>query len=312
MSSISVIIPAFNAELYISDSVNSVLHQTRKPAEVVVVDDASTDRTYESASAFGDPVKVIKLPRNSGVGNARNAGVKSSCGDYIAFLDADDILLPDHLTELGGLLDRWPEAGMAVPGIIEVNDIGELTGSKFIMDGDWTEKPVDLFAQAMRGEAIAITGNYMVRRDAFVRVGGFAEIEEWYMGRRVQAEDNDLFLRMSVNAKIIASSRASVLYRRHAAQSSVHVDQQWFMLFKYRTRLIEELSKDGRMQKLYKLGLDRLSMAWEKQLENLWAERKIELLRDFVRYGMRHKCLRPLTWHYLPRCMVASLGLTRS
>jgi glycosyltransferase involved in cell wall biosynthesis len=110
MPVISVIIPAYNAVKYLAEAIESALAQTRPAKEIIVVDDASTDRTVEIARSFGDRVTVLQNAVNSGPGHSRNVGVAASTGEYLAFLDADDKWLPEHLEDLAGLLDQWPEA----------------------------------------------------------------------------------------------------------------------------------------------------------------------------------------------------------
>ena len=86
MSSISVIIPAYNAEKYIGEAIESALNQTRPAAEIIVVDDGSTDGTAAVAEKFGSPVRLIRNPENLGVGASRNRGVQASRGEYVAYL----------------------------------------------------------------------------------------------------------------------------------------------------------------------------------------------------------------------------------
>ncbi len=93
---VSVVIPAFDAAEYIAEAIDSVLRQTRPVGEVIVVDDGSTDDTASVAEAFGDPVRVVRQDR-SGANPARNRGVRESAGEFIAFLDADDLWEPDKL-----------------------------------------------------------------------------------------------------------------------------------------------------------------------------------------------------------------------
>ena len=94
---ISVIIPTYNSQKYISSAVNSVLSQTYKAFELIIVDDGSTDNTGEIVASFDDRrIRYIRQ-NNSGVAVARNTGIKSSKGEYIAFLDADDIWERDKL-----------------------------------------------------------------------------------------------------------------------------------------------------------------------------------------------------------------------
>src|ERR1700674_1319895 len=95
-SLVSVVIPAFNAGQWLAETVNSVVEQTYRPIEVIVVDDGSTDGTGLVAQSFGNLVKYVRQ-LNGGVGAARNTGLRSSIGEYVAFVDADDLWLPDKL-----------------------------------------------------------------------------------------------------------------------------------------------------------------------------------------------------------------------
>ena len=97
---VSIIMPAYNAQEFLRDSVASVMAQTYKDWELLIVDDMSTDATLSLAQliASGDPrVQVIHLTVNGGVSNARNIGMEAALGQYLAFLDSDDLWLPDKL-----------------------------------------------------------------------------------------------------------------------------------------------------------------------------------------------------------------------
>src|ERR1035438_8408874 len=92
---ISVIIPAHNTEDYIGKAIESCLSQIYSPAEIIVVDDGSTDGTPAKAESFPSPVRVIRLPKNLGVSAARNRGAESARGDWLALVDSDDWVLPE-------------------------------------------------------------------------------------------------------------------------------------------------------------------------------------------------------------------------
>lgn len=102
---VSVVIPAFDAEATIGAAVSSVLWQTYRDFEVVVVNDGSRDATPAIASSFPEPVRVVDQ-ENAGVAAARNRGVAEAQGELIAFCDADDVLLPRHLEALVAVYDR--------------------------------------------------------------------------------------------------------------------------------------------------------------------------------------------------------------
>lgn len=112
MPKISVIIPLFNKGFIISETLNSVLVQTFIDFEVVIIDDGSTDNSFEVVSQFSD--KRIKLfqQKNKGAASARNVGIEKATGELIAFLDADDYWFPNHLEELYQLYIDFPNCGV--------------------------------------------------------------------------------------------------------------------------------------------------------------------------------------------------------
>lgn len=97
-SSITVIIPVYNAVPYLAEALESALSQTRPPDEVIVIDDGSTDDSAAVAQGFASPVKLVRQD-NLGAAAARNRGVELAQGDLLAFLDADDLWLPDKLAQ---------------------------------------------------------------------------------------------------------------------------------------------------------------------------------------------------------------------
>lgn len=104
---ISVIIPTFNCAHYLSEAINSVLAQTYPHLDIIVVDDGSTDDTQTVLSSFGDQLTGLSQ-NNQGIGGARNAGYARAHGEYIAYLDADDIYLPDKLSRQMACFEEDP------------------------------------------------------------------------------------------------------------------------------------------------------------------------------------------------------------
>lgn len=110
---VSVIIPAWNAGPYIGETVESVLRQTHRPWELIVVDDGSTDDTVERLAPYQDSLRLIRS-RHGGSAAARNAGLDAASGDYVAFLDADDLWHPTKLEVQLAVAGRHPESGLVV------------------------------------------------------------------------------------------------------------------------------------------------------------------------------------------------------
>jgi succinoglycan biosynthesis protein ExoO len=132
-SKVSVIIPAFNAETFIARAVRSALNQTEPPLEVIVADDASTDRTREVVGnliATDGRVRLIKLSTNSGPGAARNAAIQAAKGTWVALLDADDAYL-------GSRLETLVTIGNTYKADIVADNIGlfDVQAQKFVSNG---------------------------------------------------------------------------------------------------------------------------------------------------------------------------------
>ncbi len=131
---ISVIIPAYNAEKVISESIDSALGQTYGNIEIIVIDDCSTDGTYDLVSKLCDGDSRIKIQKNStncGVSETRNRGVRMAKGEYIAFLDSDDKWYPQKLEAQLELAEKYPDCPIFYTGVSYMNDAGEMYGYTF-------------------------------------------------------------------------------------------------------------------------------------------------------------------------------------
>ena len=124
---VSVIIPVHNYAGFIRRAVDSALAQTYRPVECVVVDDGSTDETPQVLAGYGERIRVIRTAQQ-GPATARNAGIRSSRGELIAFLDADDCWLPEKLARQVEALEREPSLGAVGCAVVFVNAAGEKTG----------------------------------------------------------------------------------------------------------------------------------------------------------------------------------------
>ena len=126
-SLVSVIVPSYNHGLYLPDAVDSVLNQTHSNVEVIVVDDGSTDNTREAAARYGDRVRY-EYQSNQGTAAARNAGLRLVSGDFVVFLDADDLLLPTMMEQSLKRFEAQPDAGVVHCGWIYAStDLSDLS-----------------------------------------------------------------------------------------------------------------------------------------------------------------------------------------
>jgi glycosyltransferase involved in cell wall biosynthesis len=190
---VSVIIPAYNRAHSVSRSIDSVLRQSYRPLEVIVVDDGSTDGTAESLAAFGDQISLIRQ-QNGGPSSARNAGVRQSKGSLIAFLDSDDTWEPQKLESqvrlmiLGG--NKVPccvcNARNIVNGAFNKTSFEIAEVDCKLKEGYWMN-PAELISTRF----LLFNQVVLIRRVAFERIGGFKECMRLL-------EDHDLAFRLSL------------------------------------------------------------------------------------------------------------------
>lgn len=128
MSKVSVIIPAYKVETYIGETVQSVLKQTHQDFEILIIDDGSPDRTADICHQLNDPRIQVIHQENKGVSRARNTGIHSATGEYIALLDGDDLWQPDKLEKHVKHLEESPDVGLSFSWSAFINEHGQPLG----------------------------------------------------------------------------------------------------------------------------------------------------------------------------------------
>ncbi len=243
---VSVVIPTYNCEPYVAQTIGSVLAQVHRPLEVIVVDDGSTDRTAAIAEAFGDPVRVIRQP-NRRVSAARNRGFEASSGEFVCFMDHDDHWFPWKLDRQVEAFAAHPDVGVVATNFMLWRQVeGRFPDPSTFDAGDEGDSSHDpefsgwVYHQFLL-DCWALTSTVMMRRTVFADSGGFDEALPF-------SEDWDLWLRLSREHRFMLLRRASTLYRQHAAQGNLVLRD-----VDYRTRLLEAAaqrwglaSRDGR------------------------------------------------------------------
>ena len=164
----SIIIPVYNCESYLGEAIESVLAQSYRPIEVIVVDDGSTDGSAGVARGFHLPELIYCHQPHGGASVARNRGAELAQGEYLAFLDSDDIWLPDKLSLQTAAFDRDPELDM-VFGLVSQFQSPESGANR-------TENMKDS-EKILRGYSVC---TMMIKRESFFRVGPFST--KWRVG----------------------------------------------------------------------------------------------------------------------------------
>jgi glycosyltransferase involved in cell wall biosynthesis len=221
---VSVIIPAFNAERYIRDTLESVLAQTYPDVEVIVVDDGSTDGTAACVRAYGDRVRYLHQENSGGCGSPRNAGMKAATGELYAFLDSDDLLAPDRLATEVDFLARNPEVGMIFSNYRDFQDNRVHDGSHFeecpLLSRRLGPPPtaVATVLDSAASTELLLTENFgssspMIRRAAAESVGGYDETLR-------ASEDYDFQYRVALRYPIAVIPQIGWYKRLHAGSMS--------------------------------------------------------------------------------------------
>jgi glycosyltransferase involved in cell wall biosynthesis len=207
MPEVSVIIPSYNCAKYLTEAVDSVLSQTFRDFEVLVVDDGSTDNTEAIASNYVEPVRYIRQ-QNSGVAEARNRGIKESRGRYVAFLDADDTWRRDKLEVQVKALSENPAYRACYTAFTVVSpNLIPLSVMRSCRRGTALE---DLLT---RGNVIGSICSVVCERSLFETTGGFDPSLS-------QCADWDMWVRMSALTEFLYLDIPLVTYRQHAANMS--------------------------------------------------------------------------------------------
>jgi glycosyltransferase involved in cell wall biosynthesis len=210
---ITVVIPTYNHARYLGEAIDSVLAQTATPAEIIVVDDGSTDRPEEVVALYPS-VRLIPQD-NRGLAAARNTGWRAGSSPFVAFLDADDRLRPNALEVGLAQLERHPSAAFNYAAYANV-----YWPSGRIGPVPFRPVPEDAFAAFLRVNPIGMHGAVLYRRECLESVGGFAE-------ELAASEDYELYLRLATRFPVTCCPEVVADYRQHHSNMS---RDQAFML----------------------------------------------------------------------------------
>ncbi len=204
---VSVIMPAFNSERYIAEAVESVLQQSYKNFELIIVNDGSTDRTDEILQKYSNGIHYIKQP-NLGVSAARNKGILASHGEYVSFLDSDDLWFKETIKLQHTFLTSHPEVGLVYGEMQLFDHTGPLSN-------DWVTservpRPEGYIFKDLILSCLFGLSTVMVRKDVLNNVGVFDP-------NLPAGEDYELWLRISSKYKIGYIPDRLMMYRRHPA-----------------------------------------------------------------------------------------------
>lgn len=244
---VSVIIPTFNCGNYISEAIDSVLKQSFKDFEIVIVDDGSTDNTKSVIDKYKErnyPIKYI-YQENKGPVYARNMGILKSSGEYIAFLDSDDVWMPDKLKVQMELFEGYNDVYFVY------GDICDYDGEKVYQRERINLKPSiraklsgRIFVPLFKREIHIPISTAVVKKECFEKVGLFDE-----KMNKMCSEDREMWLRITNKYKAHYIDEAMAYFRLRSESRSRHI----YEMLRGQMYVINKIAKKFRLPLKYKL-----------------------------------------------------------
>ncbi len=210
---ISVVIPLYNKEKFIAETIQSVLNQTFKDFELLIVNDGSTDDALKIIKSFNDDRLNIISIENSGVSVARNTGIKNARYHWIAFLDADDWWAPTFLEEIFNAINGYPNNKLFASGRSRVfNTQVERYKHKFLPKNGETNV-INYFKVISKYLPLINSSNVVIKKSLFKEIGYFREGQKKH-------EDHDLWMRLCVNEDVVFINKNLSFYRKTELNSA--------------------------------------------------------------------------------------------
>jgi teichuronic acid biosynthesis glycosyltransferase TuaG len=304
MFKISIIMPAFNSDLYLEESIKSVLGQTYRNWELIIIDDGSKDKTPEIAQKYADayPNIIIKRQENKGQAIARNRGIELSSGELITFLDSDDLWMPHTLERLYETLRQ------------EKVDFVFCSFSR-LENGQLEDEPLDEFpaGKLKADQMLALLSLYnplvihgvLTFRQWVIEAGGF-EIKPKLLNC---SEDYNLWIRVALLGKsFFGLPTRLAIYRRHAAGTHTNtIKMLEAEIFVHRKYMNNGKTNQLVFKRLLRAKYRRLISAYIKANQTEKAAATFQQLLEFDNGGMAGKCISALAG-VLPLSLAHSCG----
>lgn len=239
MPKVSIIMPVYNCESYVSDSVNSVLNQSERDLEIIVIDDGSSDGSAERLkmlAAADQRISLLSRPSPGGPALARNLGIRHATGSYISFLDADDLYRPEKIARVIEVFERFPETEIVFHDY-ERFEAGTQQKESFFDTSNFLRLAAGCLAQKAPAvylcdrnlyQFASITLNPFHTSSMVIRRQLLNSASEWFRQDMLTGEDLEFWLRLVRNARVAVIAEVLSFYRKRPG--SLTSDSERFLL----------------------------------------------------------------------------------
>jgi glycosyltransferase involved in cell wall biosynthesis len=293
MPKVSVIIPVYNSEVSVAETLSSVIAQTYRDLEIIIVDDGSTDNSIDICQQFPDERIKIVHQKNRGLAGARNTGIRHAQGEFLAFIDSDDVWLSEKLEKHLLHFYNSPQVGVSFSRSQFIDDQSKPVGI-YQMPKLTNITPEYLFCRNPIGNGSAV----VIRREVLTAIkfeaNLYGEVEDFYFDDRFrQSEDIECWLRIALqtNWQIEGIPEALTLYRLNSGGLSANILKQyesWEKILvktqvyhpdfikqwgnKARAYQLRYLARRATRQRETKMAVDLINQALKTHWQIIWEE----------------------------------------
>ena len=241
---VSVIIPAYNAQEFISQTIDSILAQTYLNIEIIVVDDGSVDRTSQIVHGYKNQVRYYYQDNSGGCAVPRNIGIKNSFGELLCFNDADDLMVPDRLEIQVDFLLRYPGVGLVFSDYRNFSDKKNYLSTHFetcpnlqlYLNGK-TEIIIDNACPYLAKENFGIASSFLMRRILLLKESGFDPSLK-------SSEDFNFYYRLARHTSVGVINKVGMMRRLHTFNMSSNTEKMMSECIRSYTLLLESEPDD--------------------------------------------------------------------
>lgn len=282
MCKVSIIINCLNGEEFLQETLDSVRKQTYSNYEIVFWDNCSDDRTGEIAKAYGEKLKYFRGEKTVPLGEARNLALEKARGEYIAFLDSDDLWEPDKLEVQVRALDSDSTIGLVCSNY---NMVNMMTGRIKIFDRHPAREEMS-FSSFIDHYSYCFS-TFMIRKKAI------DELTYWFADNLRYAEEFELFVRIAYKWKALYLPNILATYRIHSTMNSMHLIEVQYDEYNFVLQSLRQMDSDIDMK--YPDVINWISfvrdLSGTKSIIRKGANKRVkELMKPYLKYNIRAKC----------------------